>query len=351
MSAPNSGGAEMHTPRHGRACGAHSGLSLEALCAALSAEGYGDRMQRDRPVAAHTSFEIGGPADLLLVAEELSELVRWVGLARAHGVSCLVIGGGTNILVADAGVRGAVIVNSCQGWRVNQDGLLTAESGAKLADVAQNTIREGWGGLEWAVGVPGTLGGAIVGNAGAYGGCMADNVRWVRWLLPDGCVDQVSVEALQYGYRTSILKRETQPEQRPIVLEAALQLRAEDAAELQRRAADFARLRSEKTPRGRSAGSIFKRTMQYPAGFLIEQAGLKGVSIGGAEVSRKHANFLLNTGGASASEVRRLIERIQRQVWEAFGQRLEPEIEFVGDWPDSARVAEGLRDEAVGRPS
>ncbi|MBN1402044.1 MAG: UDP-N-acetylmuramate dehydrogenase [Anaerolineae bacterium] len=341
----------MHTSSRDGAGASYGGLGLEALCATLSAEGYGDRIRRDESVASHTSFEIGGPADLLLVAEELPELVRWLGLARSHGVPCLVIGGGTNILVADAGVRGAVIVNSCQSWCVSQEGLLIAESGAKLADLAQRSILQGWGGLEWAVGVPGTLGGAIVGNAGAYGGCMADSVRWVRWLLPDGRLDQVSVEALEYGYRTSVLKRETRREQRPVVLEAALQLRSEDVAELQRRAADITNMRNEKTPRGRSAGSIFKRTMQYPAGFLIEQAGLKGVSVGGATVSRKHANFVLNTGTASASDVKRLIERIQRQVWEAFGQRLEPEIELVGDWPDLAGVAEGLADTTMERPS
>jgi UDP-N-acetylmuramate dehydrogenase len=284
-------------------------------------------------MAQHTSFAIGGPADLLVEAhcsEELAELLR---LARESKVPALLIGGGTNILVADAGVRGIVIANACRGWNYDEaEGLLTAHSGAPLCQVAQGAVQRGLGGLEWAVGIPGTLGGAVVGNAGAYGGCMADVVRRVTLLRPDGQIETVEAAALEYTYRNSALKREARRERRPVVLEATLRLIPEDAAALAQKAASFTEQRLARTPCGCCAGSVFKRTLQYPPGFLIEQAGLKGRRIGGAEVSPKHANFLMNVGGASARDMRALMELVQREVLAAFGQQLEPEIEFVGAW-------------------
>jgi len=305
---------------------------IERLAAALLAEGLGARLLRDEPMARHTSFAIGGPADLLVVAETPEEMVHWRALAGEHAAPCVVIGGGTNILVADRGIRGLVIVNGCHRWRIEADGLLVAESGVRFWDLARGAMAQGWGGLEWAVGVPGSLGGAVVGNAGAYGGSLSDILQWVDVASLDGDVLRLGVAALDYGYRTSALKRVTETAQRPIVLRAALQLCAADAAELAARAAEFTRQRLERTPAGCCAGSIFKKTLQYPAGFLVEQAGLKGVRLGGAIVSPKHANFIMNEGGATAADVRALVEQVQRAVQSAFGQRLEPEIEFLGEW-------------------
>lgn len=304
---------------------------LEQLRKELAERGYGQRLLVDEPLSRHTSFAIGGPADLLLSAREPGELRELVELARANRVSVLVIGGGTNILVADKGVRGLVIVNECRGHAVNQDGMLVAQSGALTSRLARKTCAHAWAGLAWAADIPGTVGGAVVGNAGAYGGCMADVVRWVTLMQADGAVGRVGADWLDYGYRASALKA-CQHEHRPIVLEVGIQLRPGDAEELARKVEQIVGQRRVQTPEGHCAGSVFKRTLQYPAGFLIEQAGLKGKRIGGAEISEKHANYVMNTGGATAADVRALIELVQGKVLADFGERLEIEIEFVGEW-------------------
>jgi len=306
--------------------------SLMALAGAIGASGPELRVERDVPVAPYTSFAVGGPADLLVVVEDTAQLRRVVALANAGQVSWLVLGSGSNVLVADEGVRGLTIINAAQSFAIAADGLLTAASGVLLCELARHAVSLGWRGLQWAVGIPGTLGGAVVGNAGAYGGCMADIIRWARLLRVDGRVEQVSGEALAYGYRTSALKREHARGVRTLVLDAALQLTAADPTALAAEAAGFAAKREHNTPRGHCAGSMFKRTAHYPAGYLIEKAGLKGLAIGAAQVSPVHANFLMNTGDATAHEVRRLIETVQERVWRLYAQHLDPEVEFVGDW-------------------
>ncbi len=305
----------------------------ERLIGALSEQGFGARLLRDEPLARHTSFGVGGPADLFLPVERLDELVAGVRLAWQHDVPVLLLGGGTNILVADAGVRGLVILNGCARFTIDDDGLLCVESGQPLADLAQWCVEQGWAGLEWAVGIPGTVGGAVVGNAGAYGGYMADCVQRVQLLLPDGALAEWPTERLDYGYRTSALKRQVQAQRHAVVLQAWLALRRGDAPALAREAARITRQRLERTPKGCCAGSMFKRTAQYPAGFLIEQAGLKGLRQGGAVVSPVHANFIMNAGGATAADVLALAREVQRRVWLAFAQHLEPEVELVGAWP------------------
>ncbi len=311
---------------------------LRRLREELEARGFGGALLVNEPMARHTTFAIGGPADLLLVARTLDVLQTAVQLAWSHGVPVLVLGSGSNVLVADAGVRGLVVLNECRQFAMDAQGLVTAQSGVLLRELAQWTVARGWQGLEWAVGVPGTVGGAVVGNAGAYGGYMSDSVRWVTLLSPDGpAVKRLGVEVLRYGYRTSALKtgQNGKASLKGVVLEAGLQLRPGNAEELARIAAKNNAERKARTPEGCCAGSVFKRTPQYPAGFLIEQAGLKGRRIGGAEVSRVHANFLMNTGNATAADVKALIELVQAEVLAAFGQRLELEIEFVGAWEDS----------------
>lgn len=305
---------------------------LAQLAKELAARGYGDRLLLNEPLSLHTSFAIGGPADLFIIARTPAELCELFQVARGLDVPVLVLGAGTNILVADAGVRGLVIVSDCRQFSMDDNGLLSAQSGAPLRQLALESASRGWAGLEWAVGIPGTVGGAVTGNAGAYGGCMAEIVRWVSWLHPERGLERVDACALEYGYRTSCIKREPQRERRPVILEVGLQLAPGDAHELSCKIETFTTQRKLRTPDGRCAGSIFKRTERYPAGLLIEQAGLKGCRIGGAEVSTKHANFVMNIGGASAAEVKALIELIQERVWVAFGERLEPEIEFVGQW-------------------
>jgi len=308
-------------------------MSLEELRKELTEKGYGERLLTNEPLARHTSFAIGGPSDLLISARTMTEFVEVAHMAWGRNVPVLLLGGGTNVLVADAGLRGLTIVNECRGYRLGDDGLLLAESGVWLAELARWTVQQGWAGLEWAVGIPGTLGGGVVGNAGAYGGCLADVVRRVTLLQPDREPEEIEAEQLDYSYRMSALKQESWRARRRIVLNVAIQLTPGDPEELARKTENVTVQRRLRTPVGCCAGSVFKRTMQYPAGFLIEQAGLKGRRIGGAEVSPKHANFLMNTGGATAADVKALIDLVQKTVWSSFAQRLEPEIELVGEWP------------------
>ena len=308
--------------------------AVEELYQGLVAQGYGESLVREERLARHTSFAIGGPTDLFVVARTPGELAQLARMGWDCGIPVLILGRGTNILVADAGLRGMTIANRCCRYSIDEHGLLRAESGIALAVVAKEAVGQGWAGLEWAVGIPGTVGGAVVGNAGAYGGCIADHLGWVRLLRANGSVEQVQVDWLEYGYRSSRLKRGTWRDRRTVVLEAGFYLTPGDPAELARKVGGFAEQRRMRTPEGFCAGSIFKRTMQYPAGFLIEQVGLKGKQIGGAGVSPKHANFLMNMGGATAADVKALIRLVQDQVWSRFAQRLEPEIEFVGEWDE-----------------
>ncbi|MHB9032868.1 MAG: UDP-N-acetylmuramate dehydrogenase [Anaerolineae bacterium] len=304
---------------------------MDTLLDVLTNKGYGQRLLANEPMSRHTTFGIGGPADWLVTVRDIAELRELIQLTRAMGVPTIVIGEGSNILVADEGIRGLVIINRCNAIEMPSAGVLIAESGALLRKTAHWAVERTWEGLEWACGVPGTIGGAVVGNAGAYGGCIADNLAWAELLLNDGQVERATNAQLKYAYRTSMLKRQPSAS-RPLVLKAAFMLKPGDAAELERRMQGYNRQRTERTPSERSAGSVFKRTLQYPAGFLIEQCGLKGYQLGGARVSEVHANFIINAGGASAADVANLIKLIQRQVADTYSQELEMEIEFVGAW-------------------
>ena len=317
------------------------------LIAAIKAGGWGERLQRDMPLAPHTSYCIGGPADLLLEARSQDEMVAWVRLARQMDTPVMVLGSATNVLISDAGVRGLVILNRVVGYEREGERVLV-QSGTVLRKLARWATREGLGGLEWAVGVPGTIGGALVGNAGAYGGCMADIVRRVQVLLFDGAVVWWDVAEMAYGYRTSRIKTCSERSRRPIVLAAELQLAPMDADELARVAAGYNEQRRQRTPNGQCAGSVFKRTLQFPAGFLIDQAGLKGLRKGDAVVSELHANFIMNCGSATAADVQGLIQQVQSTIWDHFAQRLEIEIEFIGAWPQTQAgddASHGGRDE------
>ncbi|MGI6367855.1 MAG: UDP-N-acetylmuramate dehydrogenase [Anaerolineae bacterium] len=312
----------------------------ERFLRAMQEAGYGERVHHNAPMAEYTSFAVGGPADLLMEASTLDELVAWMTMARQAQVPAMVLGSGTNVLVSDLGIRGVVILNACRQYAISDDGLLRAESGCLFVELAREAVRRGWAGLEWAVGIPGTLGGAVVGNAGAYGGYIGDLLVRARLLGPDGSIRTVCKSELGYGYRTSMLKREPLTQPRTIVLDAELLLSRGDAALLAERARQVTDQRRAHTPSGCCAGSTFMRTDQYPAGFLIEQAGLKGYRLGGAQVSPHHANFIMNTGGATASEIAQLIALIQERVWQDFAQRLEPEVQFVGEWPARESAAD-----------
>ena len=293
-------------------------------------------MCQNELMSLHTSFRIGGPADLYAVATGSQGLVELVSLARERDIPYLIIGRGANILVADEGIRGLVIENRgqeiCFEDAGGPDAVLYAESGALLGDLARESARRGLGGLEWAVGIPGSVGGAIVGNAGAYGCYIGDVTRKATVLAADGTVRQLSAAEMDFGYRTSRFKGQAGKGGQEVILSAEFTLHPEPAQSLAQKMADYTRRREASQPKEPSAGSIFKRTKQYPAGFLIEQAGLKGTRIGGAQISPKHANFIVNMGEARAADVKALMDLAQEQVRKQFGVELEPEIELIGEW-------------------
>ena len=309
-------------------------IALQNLRATLQ-RCWGDRLRVDEPMAEHTSYRIGGPADLYLAAESGDELAQMVALAGEHGVPVFVMGRGTNVLVADAGIRGLVIEFRARQvhWTTRDDDvILWAEAGTNLREIARTSVARGLSGIEWAVGIPGSVGGAVVGNAGAFGGYMSDVVRQLTVLDANG-VRKISATEAGFGYRTSRFKAGSQAVGRKeIILAAEMTLRPESVTALEERVAEYTRRREERQPVEPSAGSVFKRTAQYPAGFLIEQAGLKGTRRGEAMISPKHGNFIVNLGRARATDVKALIELAQEAVLREFGERLELEIELIGEW-------------------
>jgi len=311
---------------------------LSALRGVLEAE-IGDRLLVDEPLSAHTSYRIGGPADLFVRVESQDELCRVVALARERQVPYFLFGAGTNILVSDKGIRGLVIENRARGSRIEvreEGAILWAEAGVLLRDLAEESVRRGLAGLEWAVGIPGTVGGAVVGNAGAYGGYVSDILTQVAVLRTNGGIQEIMAEELEFGYRTSRFKAPNRERKAamPVILAAQFKLQPESVRVLRERVAEYAQRREARQPSEPSAGSVFKRTAQYPAGFLIEQAGLNGKRIGDAQISTKHANFIVNLGQARASEVKALMDKARDAVLKQFGIRLELEQELVGEWDD-----------------
>jgi len=297
---------------------------LHALAKALGAQA-----RRDEPLASHTAMRVGGPADLLIVCESVDEVVRAVDLARQHGVEWRVLGGGCNVLIADGGIRGLVIVN--RAARVEFEGAeVRAEAGALLAALAGEAVRRGLAGLEWAAGLPGTVGGAVVGNAGAFEGNVASVLRSATVLGPDGEVLERSNEWFGFEYRFSRIKRESALGKRPVVLAATFGLQSTAQEPLAARAGEILEWRRTRHPAGATMGSTFKNPPDSHAGYLIEQAGLRGCRIGGAQISQLHGNFFMNTGGATAADVLALIEHAQAEVHRQFGIELELEIELVG---------------------
>lgn len=288
----------------------------------------------DEPLARHTTLRIGGPADLLAVVQTAEALRRVVSLAWQHQVPCRVLGMGSNVLVGDRGVRGLVVLNRAQavsfvGTRVR------AESGAALTAVARQCVTRGLAGLEWAVGIPGTVGGAVVGNAGAWGGDIASALTRATVLEAGDTVAEWPVERLGYGYRTSVLKQHTiHNTQRAVVLDAEFALQPGDREALNARLAEIATRRKASQPAGASCGSVFRNPPGDHAGRLIEAAGLKGQRHGAAEISPLHANFIINHGGATAADVKALIDLARRAVEAQFGVVLELEIELLGEWEE-----------------
>ncbi len=297
------------------------------------------------PLARHTSWRIGGAARYYVEVTDAAQVQAALGWAAERELPIFVMGSGTNLLVRDGGFGGLVIRFVGREWSITpapdgETATLHLAAGAPMAGTARRVSAQGWGGLVWAEGLPGSLGGAVYGNAGCYGGDIA-GVLTQAWLLVEDRVEVWANEQLGFRYRSSVLKRWHAPPRRPLVLAADLRLHHADADRLRAEMAEIAAARKSKTPWGSSCGSVFKNpppvigadgtAIAYSAGQLIERAGIKGTRIGGAEISLVHGNYIVNVDHATAADVLALIELAQRTVRAEFGIELELEVQVVGE--------------------
>jgi UDP-N-acetylmuramate dehydrogenase len=291
---------------------------------------FGAAVQENVSLAPYTSARIGGPADVLVTVKTATELMDAMTVLWDYGLPYTILGGGSNALISDKGVRGVVVLDRAKEVRFESGDRpsVWCEAGVIFSNLANRCISKGLSGLEWAATVPGTVGGAVYGNAGAFGGDMSNNLISADVLTKNGR-EQLSVEQMEYGYRTSILKR---GEINAIVLSAALRLKNSSREEVSAKINEFSEHRKATQPPGASMGSMFQNPAGDHAGRLIEAAGLKGTRIGNAEISTKHGNFFINHGDTKAEDVRALIQLVQNTVSEKFGVELELEVELVGEW-------------------
>lgn len=296
----------------------------ETLCGICGAEHVLVR----EPMSRHTTFRTGGPADLLVQpkAEQIAPILE---VCRNEEIPWTIIGNGSNLLVGDGGIRGVVLEIGKQMSDIAIEGtVITAGAGAMLSSIASRAAAAELTGMEFASGIPGSLGGAVVMNAGAYGGEMKDILQKVTVLTLDGTVQTLSVEELELSYRHSII-----PEKGYLVISAVLKLQPGNADEIQSIMDDLKEKRVSKQPlEYPSAGSTFKRPEGYFAGKLIQDAGLRGFRVGGAQVSEKHCGFIINRDQATSTDICQLMQQVSEIVYEKFGVRLEPEVKKIGEF-------------------
>lgn len=295
----------------------------QELAAVLEA----DQIRREEPLSRHTTFRVGGPAEYL-VTPQIAQIPQVVAICRRYDLPLTVIGNGSNLLIADAGLRGVVmeIGKAAAGIRVIDEDDLVVSAGTLLSETAAFAAKEGLAGMEFAAGIPGSLGGAVVMNAGAYGGEMKDILSGVRVLTQNGEIRVRPADELELSYRHSRMMDE-----QDIVLEARLNLTQDSTAVIRARMEELKKKRVEKQPlEYPSAGSTFKRPEGYFAGKLIEDAGLRGFRVGDAQVSEKHCGFVINRGAATAAQIMELMQEVRRRVREHSGVELEPEVRLLG---------------------
>lgn len=281
------------------------------------------------PMSKHTTFRIGGPADYFLLPKNAEEVQKIIEICSQNKIPWFVVGNGSNLLVSDRGYRGAVIqiFRNMSGISVEKQ-CIRAQAGASLASLSKKAMEASLTGLEFAGGIPGTLGGAVAMNAGAYGGEMKDVLEEVTVLAPSGRQITLKADQLELGYRSSIVKTRDY-----IVLEAVMKLQPGGKDAIRAVMEDLSRQRHSRQPlEYPSAGSTFKRPEGYFAGKLIMDAGLRGYRLGGAQVSEKHCGFVINCGGASAADVKAVMSHVQEEVWRQFQVKLEPEVKLLGDF-------------------
>lgn len=294
-----------------------------------------NRIKTNEPMSLHTTFKIGGPADLFYEARTTEEVVGAVGICRRLKVTYFILGGGSNLLVSDKGIRGMVIkisnikysceARSCSAGQISNT-IMTAEAGVQLSDIVEVAAKNSLSGLEFAVGIPGTLGGALRGNAGAWQQAIGDRVLRVRILNRDGKVSWINKRTCQFDYRQSRFKKNGE-----IILAAELGLEQGSQQQIRRTMTDNLEKRKSQ-PQEPSAGSIFTNPKPEAAARLIEECNLKGYRVGKACFSKDHANFIVNLGLAKAKDVLKLIGLAQRKVKEKFGIRLETEVKIIGEF-------------------
>ena len=282
----------------------------------------------EEPMKKHTTFRVGGPADVLVQPDETA-LAAILALCRRYHVSYSFIGNGSNLLVGDKGICGVVIEMTDPMGNIEVDGTkITAQAGAMLSKIANTAASNGLGGMEFAAGIPGSVGGAVVMNAGAYGGEMKDIIEKVYVLDENGAQLELDRDALDLGYRHSCI-----PEKKYIVTKVVLELVPHDEVEIRSKMKDLNEKRAEKQPlQYPSAGSTFKRPEGYFAGKLIMDAGLRGYQVGGAQVSEKHCGFVINKGDATAADICQLMRDVSDKVQAQFGVVLEPEVKMIGEF-------------------
>lgn len=297
----------------------------ELLCGCAG----GENVRRQEPMSLHTTFRIGGPADLFVMPGSIQAVADSIRICKETQTPYAVIGNGSNLLVSDAGYRGVIIQIGRNLNQITGNGEeIRAQAGAMLSVIAKTALSESLTGFEFASGIPGTLGGAVVMNAGAYGGEMKDVLTEVTVLTREGEIRTIPAEKLELGYRTSLAAKNGW-----IILEAVMKFQKGDAEAIRGRMEELKVQRVTKQPLDLpSAGSTFKRPEGYFAGKLIMDAGLRGFTVGGAQISEKHCGFVVNKGGATAEDVRNLICAVQKKVQEDAGVKLEPEVKFLGEF-------------------
>jgi len=294
----------------------------------------GVKTSRDEPLARFTTLRLGGRADLFAVAHNAFELRKLVQFARSRGLPHTILGRGSNVVIADAGIRGLVIQDHAEGVEIAGQ-TLVAEAGVPMARAATVSQAAGLSGLEFGLAIPGTVGGAVWANAGAHESNVAAILETARVLTADGTEGRLTPVDLNLGYRDSRLKHPAPEGPAEVVLGATFQLEPASADEIKARLEEIRHWRQEHQPLGTpSAGSWFRNPRPDSAGALIDAAGLKGLRIGGASVSEKHANFLVNDRKGSATDLRRLADRVRAEILRRTGILLEEEVVFLGDWGD-----------------
>lgn len=284
-----------------------------------------DKIFTNEPMSKHTSFKIGGPAEIFVKINNVEELKLIIKISKQAEVPITVVGNGSNLLVSDDGIRGIVLKIEFDKIEIEESGKLKVGSGVKLAFLAQKCLKEKLEGFEFASGIPGTIGGAIRMNAGAHGSEMKDIVKKITCMTRDGKIQVISNEEAKFEYRNSIFSQNDY-----IILEAEIQLRKGNPEEIRSKMDEYATYRKEKQPiEYPSAGSTFKRGNDFITAKLIDECGLKGYQIGGAQVSEKHAGFIINKGNATAEDVKQLMKYVEEQVYNKFGKKIEPEIEII----------------------